>query len=206
MSIVNAFIVPDDSVALLAVDTAALTNSGAVLETNKMIVLPHCNAVIGFRGTLLFGSHLHRHVIFDAFSFDSLSYLFEVFFMRALRDTIEEAPSRQIDPAVAMKAEAVLVGYSSILGRIVMHHLRHENEESDLIASRDIRSIIAPWDDIPACSLDGIFADREGLITLAKRQVDIFDEQYPGTMGKELYIAEVGCNSITIEHAATLSV
>lgn len=203
MSIINATILPGDEAALLAVDSAGVSGHGTVFDVSKLIALPHCDTVVGFRGTLAHGINLYRQLVGHVINFEILSAGFADLLMRAIADTVNEAETVGMDLNAAPRAEAVVVGYSPMAGRVVIHHFRHDG--GTLVEHRDIRNVVAPWENAPACSLDGIGNNRAGLIELSRRQVAIFADQFPGAMGGDLYIAEVRCGSISIERAATLT-
>lgn len=196
MSILNVFVTPE--VGLVGVDTESTRPDGLIQEFGKMITAPAAGAVVACRGT--------DYVLMAA----SPSI---VCFAGSLEEMVEGLPGllkRAVDycrehfqaPEENLALELALVGYSQAEGGVVGHLFRRaigsEEIQVDRIHTR-FRSPHQPaWEPL----LEGIPADRRGMIALARHQSRLSRELIPeAAAGGRFYIAEVRQDSITIDKA-----
>ncbi|MHB9799973.1 hypothetical protein ACYCAX_19430 [Pseudomonas sp. MT3] len=195
MSILNAFITPD--LGLVGFDTEGVMPDGSVVEGCKVIVLPHINAVIGFRGLDFVQATASPNLVGFKGTLEALADDLP----RFLTDVIKHCREHYQPPEEHLATNLVLVGYSQakkeVVGYMIKWEVGADAAQSELIVGQSI----APFwsrEDLPA----GIHADRQGMIALAQHQSRLSRERMPEfAAGGRLFIAEVRRDSISIQKA-----
>lgn len=196
MSICNVFIEPD--LGLVGVDTEAVKPGGPIVEFSKMMVLHHISAVIAFRGTdYVLASASPSLIGF----YGSLETLVEGLpgLLRASVDYCREHYQAQEEN---LGLDLAVVGYSEAEGQIVGYLFRREIGSEDIHIGRIHTRYRSPHQPSWEPLLEGIPADRPGMISLAQHQSRLSRELIPdAAAGGRFFIAEVRRNSISIEQA-----
>ncbi|WP_371233618.1 hypothetical protein ACAW63_10930 [Pseudomonas sp. QE6] len=196
MSILNAFVEPD--LGLVGVDTEAVLPDGTIAEASKMMVLNHINAVIAFRGTdYVLASASPSLVTFTG----SLEQLVEGLpsLLRASVDYCREHYQAQEE---SLGLDLAVVGYSEDEGQIVGYLFRREIGSEDIHIGQIHTRYRSPHQPSWEPFLEGIPADRPGMIALAQHQSRLSREYKPNlAAGGRFFIAEVRRDSIKISKA-----
>lgn len=199
MSIANAFITPD--VAIVGFDTEGALPDGSRAHGAKIIVLPHLDAVVAFRGlelTLTCTTPLIHDV---RAGFDELADAMPDIIAKGITVAKQYAGVGGRTEADAEQANFVLVGYSPGAGRVVGHAFVSSPGVEEIAVSKNIPDAIAPsWSREDVTRLN-IKADRAGMLALMMDQCRLVRERGPAecTAGGRLFIAEVRKGSIHIE-------
>lgn len=205
MSIVNAFVSPE--CAVVCADTEAGPDGGPYTEVSKLVPLPHMNAVVAFRGSMLFLSGALTGMFVSGCGFDELSRQMPDLLKLSSDTAIRMLP--RVDLAGAMTSEeagygeAILVGFSPTVGRIVGHHFRRQTLDSGFVTTNNVSYFSAPaWNDVDL-ALPSLHnqPSREGLKELALAQMRLVRERNtPGeAAGGRLIYAEIRRDSMTVE-------
>lgn len=194
MSILNAFIYPDH--AFVCVDTeTVLPGGGPRFETSKLFAVPHLNAVIGLRGTVLLNSMLMAAtVLFDG-DFDGLSQSLPGLLNNAVERAIALGQCELVTPETVASAEVVAVGFSRARGRIVLNFFKSESLDVGFVAYTNITGTFsAPSVTDPELDIEHLrrLPGGEGLKTLGLAQVRMLREREPqAAAGGRLILAEI---------------
>lgn len=195
MSILNAFITPD--LGMVGFDTEGVMPDGSVVEGCKVIVLPHINAVIGFRGLDFVQATASPNLV----SFKGTLEALADDLPRFLMDVINHCRVHHQSPEEHLGANLVLVGYSPAKGEVVGYSVIREVGADAAHSELIVGQFIAPFwcrEDLPA----GIRANRQGMIALAQHQSRLSRDRAPEfAAGGRFFIAEVSRNSINIKQA-----
>lgn len=198
MSLLDAAVTSSDSV-LVAVDTEAVKD-GCIFSCAKMLVLPHLPAVIAGRGVLKTFIAIHTKLAGSLGDFDALAACLPALIGEEISATMREAAALRIPADEAEKMEIVFAGWSEGQQRAVIHHYRQTTAADGLAVNQCVDSMLAPWE--AGDSLEGIRADRAGLMEIARRQVAALHANYPDAAGGgKLVIAEVTQKGVRLDHA-----
>lgn len=201
MSIVNAFIYPDRGIVY--VDTDCVDADGRHWDVSKIFPLPHLPAVIAFRGSIAFQAGVVARAMVTGADFDDLANLLPGLLAEASAVAIEIAPRVSMTAELAGTAEAVIVGFSAAMSRVVAHRFKRETLADTFVATLNVGSyVVAPcWDDIGA-DVASIHrqVDRDGMKALAFTQARLLGEREPSSAaGGRLIITEITRSGMTIE-------
>ena len=189
MSILNVWVSPDR--ALVAVDTHTFTAGPdrveRLIETSKMLVLPHANMVMAMRGDGLLLSEMFTIAHRSALEVDVpvlLSSLVE------LAETAKARLERDSPSYKFREAEIVVVGWSPMHERIVggVCHRLHGQERFEY-------AVIEPWRIGPDANWQSPPDSPDTpakMVTLARDQVRFMRAAFPeSAIGGRLLVAEV---------------
>lgn len=194
MSIISAVCNGDS--AIVVTDTDVRLPDGKRGHVSKLLLLPHCNAVMVGRGSVMTNSYLHAALTMSAWDYDEITERMQSALKTAFGLTQSQGefgPSADI----AQGAEVALCGYSPKAGRVVLNLYRSYDGGKTIEAHSDIPNALAPADDIRT---DDLSPDRDGLIALAGRQIEAIRKHHPGAAaGGRLVIATVSKASTLIE-------
>ena len=200
MSILNVFISPDR--ALVGVDTEVSAN-GQFCECNKLLALPHINAVLGFRGALVTFMHTAMLVLGNGGTFDEMAEKLPTLIGLAIQAMRNGAPRAGLSVEFVEQAQFTFVGFSPKYGRVVAH-LFEQKAGADLTITENLSGYCAPhWgDDALNLAVLGVQEDREGMKALALAQSRLVREREPSdsAAGGALVLAEVSREGIAISH------
>lgn len=205
MSIINAFVNLD--CGLVCVDTEAGQDGGPYFEVSKLVPLPHMNAIIAFRGSLLFMAGAVTGAICASCDFDELSrYLPDLLLLASDKavDTVHRfAPTASMTSEEAGCAEAIIIGFSPAMSGIVAHHFRRETLAHGFVTTNNIGYLVAPgWTDVDL-NLQSLRAQpsKEGMKALALTQLRLMREREKVGLaaGGRLIFAEIKQSGMTIE-------
>ncbi|WP_339487849.1 hypothetical protein [Pseudomonas sp. EL_65y_Pfl2_R95] len=195
MSILNVFTGPD--IVLLGCDTEADFEDGTRANLTKSLVIPHLNAVIGFRGRSFMFLCVVPAFLGHAGTFDELAIRMPELINQASDYCLENLST----PSNELGANFVLSGYSPDAGHMVTHsfvRLPSGEIKTDL----DVREFISP--DFGASEIPkGIRADKNGMIMLARHQAHLVRERghTDCQAGGKFLITEIRARGIFIEAA-----
>lgn len=205
MSIVNAFVNPDCGV--VCADTEAGQDGGPYIEVSKLVPLPHMNAIIAFRGSVLFLSGALTGVFVSGCDFDELSGQMPDI-LKLASDKAVELCSRFVHTASMTReeagcGEAIIVGFSPAMSRVVGHHFTRKTLDHGFVETNNIRYFSAPaWDGINL-NLQDIHTQpsKENMKSLALSQLCLMREREKDGLatGGRLIFAEVRQSGMTIE-------
>lgn len=206
MSLVNAFVYPDH--AFVCVDTEAVLPDGTSAEVSKLFALPHVNAVVACRGTVLLNSILMAFVVAADGDFDGISKRLPNLLSEAFERAIALAPALSVAEELVGCAEVIIVGFSPAMDRIVLHSFKRETLAGDFVTTNNVGSYsIGPyWADI-GLNIDALRLkpNGEGLETLALAQVQLMRVREPAAAaGGRLILAEIRRGSMTIRTVCDL--
>lgn len=205
MSLVNVFVNP--ARAVICADTEAGPDGGPYGEVSKLVPLPHMNAVIAARGSVLLLAGVVTAAVAMGGSFDELAqqmpYILKLASDKAVGHAENLAPAGTLSSEEAGCGDVALVGFSPSRGRVVAHHFIRATLSSEPVANTNIVQFVAPsWPDVDL-GLDALRADpsREGMKALALAQVRLCrDREKPGmAAGGRLIYAEVSRDGIRVE-------
>lgn len=196
MSILNAFIEPE--LGLVGVDTEGVMPDGTLVEVSKMFTLHHISTVVAFRGTDYVLMSASPSIVGFSGSLEGLVDLMPVI----LKGAVEHARQYFKLTEESLGLDLTLVGYSEAEGQIVGHWFNREIGSEDIHVNRihtRFRSPCQPsWEPL----LEGIPADRPGMIATAQHQSRLTRDFMPDlAAGGRFFIAEVRRNSINIDKA-----
>lgn len=204
MSIVNAFVTPD--YGLVCADTEGGLEGGPYIEVSKLIPLPHMNAIIAFRGLVLFYMVVVSGAV-AASSFDELAMqmpdLLKLASDKATEVVSKLYPMGPITIDDAGCGEVILVGFSHAMDRFVVHHFRRDTLEQGFAIKSNVEYVVSPgWADVDF-DLPSIHShpSKEGMKTLALKQFNLVRErgQEGIATGGRLIFAEIRQSGMTIE-------
>lgn len=196
MSILNAFIEPE--LGLVGVDTEAIHPGGAIAEASKMMVLHHISAVIAFRGTDYVLASAGAALIGFTGSLEQLVEMLPAH----LKASVDYCRKHYQAQEENLGLDFALVGYSEAEGQVVGYLFRREIGSEEIRADRIHTRYRSPHQPSWEPFLEGIPADRPGMIALAQHQSRLSREYKPDlAAGGRFFIAEVRRNSIKIAQA-----
>lgn len=204
MSIVNAFVHRDH--VLLAVDTHARLPDGSSDDRLKMLLLPHIDSAVAFRGmdvALMAGA---AHVTRFSGGFDELANDMPEIVANAVMVAGQHAPAAGRTVSDAGLANFVLTGYSRREQRMMVHVFETSPGSTEVKVSRDVPDVISPFwtrEDLVRLNLT---PDKAGMRALAIDQCRVVRERGPADFpaGGQLLIAEIRQGSVTVERALQL--
>ena len=192
MSIVNVFVRPD--VALVGVDTEWLMPDGSYVDGCKMLLLPHIDAVVAFRGLSTSLAGASAWIVHFSGDFDELSEKMESF--------IKESRGYAKDDS---EGNFFLVGYSPRLGRMVAHAYEVKEGSSDVSHLADFPSMFAPAFGADVMAEWKVKFDKESMFRVANDQCRLVREQNEAwPAGGRFYITEIRKDSMSTELAGNL--
>lgn len=195
MSILNVFTGPD--ILLLGCDTEADFEDGKRANLSKSLVIPHLNAVVGFRGRSFMFLCAVPAFLGHAGTFDELASQMPKLIKQASDYCLENFST----PSDELGANFVLAGYSPGARRMVTHSFVRM-PDGEIKTDLDVREFISPnfgASEIPK----GIRADKQGMIALAKHQGHLVRERghTDCQAGGTFLITEIRARGIFIEAA-----
>ena len=210
MSILNAWI--DRDTALVSCDTEVKLPGGAVSEISKMAVLVSMNAVIGYRGHMLFLGPLvgSCHAAFGDFDelLKTLPELLKSCFNLAAAEAVRRGVTdMDSDLAGFDHEEVVVVGWSPSHGRMIGRQYVQRDRGTGFVSSAIDPHYCTPWIGRDDGSLGDLPEPKtpEAMTQLAKAQVRFARQNFPkASAGGRLILASVDRNSVTINGGVVL--
>lgn len=201
MSILNAFVSPN--CGLIGVDTECSLLDGGYGEVSKLIPLVHMNAVVAFRGSVVFILNAATVCIGAGLGFDELAENMPELLKRAADGSVKNAAILSVTEEYLGCAEVVLVGFSPKMGRIVGHFFKRETLTTGFVTTSDFGCYVAPhWGGNElSCQQLGILENKAGMETLALTQSRLVREREPAgaAAGGRFVVAEIRRSDMTIE-------
>ena len=203
MSILNAFV--RDDVALVGVDTEGALANGRYVESCKVVILPHINAMVGFRGSALMLQLVASSLMAFLGNFDELAETMPTVIRDALPVAIDHAERLGLTRDEVEKCNFVIVGYSPREQRMSGHFYDKQASSPEVSHGVDFPYAIMPgWGDKE--DLENIAAidfDREGMVALARYQFRRVREREPAGLpaGGRFFITELRKDSISTSPA-----
>lgn len=190
MSILNVWLERD--LALVGVDTEAMSHTGGMVQGSKMLPVPHLNAVLAGRGTsVLLVSVFAQLVIRDCGGFDDLADRLPSMVEKAFKGTIGGFPLRYIHRAAYLRGhEIVLVGYSPKQKRMRAVEVVRQAGAKAFTVEETEREYVTPWHESIASAPSP--ANLGAIAKLAMAQVNLIKRTYPAApAGGRLLVAEI---------------
>ena len=205
MTILNTWVEKD--FAIVASDSACSDGAGMKGPASKIFPLVHCNAVIGVRGMLLYGSA-------QLISFNVQGYTFDQLFDNMLDVVTSQhfnlraiGAAKGVPEALITGQETVLVGWSEVRQRMVGRVVRQAHA-APVFESLDIDpSYISPWADDMGVADDQAMRDSTSMASCCQAQHELLESEFPGRgfSGGTIICAELNRDETRIRRIGELS-
>ena len=210
MSILNCYVGP--SHALVAVDTRSIDDAGNAVHVQKIMILPHLNAAIAFRGSLFFQALALANIYVSGLELEELFAAASSLLSNARKNALAIAENQEHANLDRLRGrqEAVLVGWSikesRMLGCVYQNELLKNEFAEQLIESEHCYK--SPFDpehpegvpEMPCSTVDEI-------INLARKQKAVAERYRAcelGAPGGNLLIARIDGDGVAIRSVCNL--